>query len=55
MKNLLNTLYVTTPDVYLSLDGENIVLLQEQSELGRVPLHNLESVSASVTEALVPR
>ena len=44
MKKLLNTLYVTTPDVYLSLDGENIVLLQEQSELGRVPLHNLESV-----------
>jgi len=42
MKKLLNTLYVTTPDVYLSLDGENIVLLQEQSELGRVPLHNLE-------------
>ena len=27
MKKLLNTLYVTTPDVYLSLDGENIVLL----------------------------
>lgn len=44
MKKLLNTLYVTTPNVYLSLDGENIVLLQEQSELGRVPLHNLEGI-----------
>ena len=44
MKKLLNTLYVTTPDVYLSLDGENIVLLQEQSELGRIPLHNLEGI-----------
>ncbi len=44
MKKLLNTLYVTTPNTYLSLDGENIVLLQDQSELGRVPLHNLEGV-----------
>lgn len=44
MKKLLNTLYVTTPNVYLSLDGENIVLLQEQSELGRLPLHNLEGI-----------
>lgn len=44
MKKLLNTLYITTPNVYLSLDGENIVLLQEQSELGRVPLHNLEGI-----------
>lgn len=44
MKKLLNTLYVTTPNVYLSLDGENIVLLQEQSELRRIPLHNLEGI-----------
>lgn len=44
MKKLLNTLYVTTPNVYLSLDGENIVLLEENSELGRIPLHNLEGI-----------
>lgn len=44
MKKLLNTLYVTTPNSYLSLDGENIVLLQEQNELGRIPLHNLEGI-----------
>lgn len=44
MKKLLNTLYVTTPDVYLSLNGETVVLLQEQHELGRVPLHNLEGI-----------
>ena len=44
MKKLLNTLYVTTPDAFLSLDGENIVLLQDKSELGRVPLHNLEGI-----------
>lgn len=44
MKKLLNTLYVTMPNVYLSLDGENIVLLQEQRELKRIPLHNLEGI-----------
>jgi CRISPR-associated protein Cas1 len=44
MKKLLNTLYVTTPDRYLSLDGENVVILHESNELGRVPLHNLERI-----------
>jgi CRISPR-associated protein Cas1 len=44
MKKLLNTLFVTRPDVYLSLDGDNIVLLKEQEKLGRLPLHNLESI-----------
>lgn len=44
MRKLLNTLFVTQPDVYLSLDGDNIVLLKEKERLGRVPLHNLESI-----------
>jgi len=44
MKKLLNTLYVTTPDVYLSLDGENVVILRKDEVLLRVPLHNLESI-----------
>lgn len=44
MKKLLNTLYITTPDRYLSLDGENVVIQQGGSELGRVPLHNLERI-----------
>lgn len=44
MKKLLNTLFITQPDVYLSLDGDNIVLLREQERLGRLPLHNLESI-----------
>ncbi|MGG4108367.1 type I-C CRISPR-associated endonuclease Cas1c [Paenibacillus lautus] len=46
MKKLLNTLFITQPDVYLSLDGDNIVLLKGQEKLGRLPLHNLESVVA---------
>ncbi|GIO27363.1 type I-C CRISPR-associated endonuclease Cas1c [Ornithinibacillus bavariensis] len=44
MKKLLNTLFVTQSDVYLSLDGDNIVLLKDQEQLGRLPLHNLESI-----------
>lgn len=44
MKKLLNTLYVTQSDVYLSLDGDNIVLQKDKERIGRVPLHNLESV-----------
>lgn len=44
MRKLLNTLYVTSPDTYLSLDGENIVILKEQVEVSRIPLHNLEGI-----------
>ncbi|WP_300840192.1 type I-C CRISPR-associated endonuclease Cas1c [uncultured Acetatifactor sp.] len=44
MKRLLNTLYITSSDRYLSLDGENVVVLAEQKEVGRVPLHNLEAI-----------
>lgn len=44
MKKLLNTLYVTSPNRYLSLDGENVVILEDRSEIGRIPLHNLEGI-----------
>lgn len=44
MKKLLNTLFVTSPDRYLSLDGENVVILCSEKEIGRIPLHNLESI-----------
>lgn len=44
MKKLLNTLYVTSEHSYLSLDGENVVVSEEQKEIGRLPLHNLEGI-----------
>ena len=44
MKKLLNTLYVTSEDSYLALDGENIVVLDKEKEVGRIPLHNLEGI-----------
>ena len=44
MRKLLNTLYVTSENSYLSLDGENVVVLEDKEEVGRVPLHNLEGI-----------
>lgn len=44
MKKLLNTLYVTSENSYLALDGENVVVLEQDHEIGRLPLHNLEGI-----------
>lgn len=44
MRRLLNTLYVTQHDTYLSLDGDNIVILKDNTQLLRVPLLNFESI-----------
>lgn len=44
MKKLLNTLYVTSEESYLSLDGENVVVSDKGCEIGRLPLHNLEGI-----------
>ena len=44
MKKLLNTLYVTSENSYLGLDGENIVVFEDNKEKGRLPLHNLEGI-----------
>lgn len=46
MKKLLNTLYVTSQNNYLSLDGENIVIVDDDREIGRIPLHNLEGIAS---------
>ena len=46
MKILGNTLYVTTPDAYLALDGENVVIQKSGNELRRIPLHNLDGIVA---------
>jgi len=44
MKKLLNTLFVTQADTYLSLNGDNVVVLQKEKQLARIPLHHLESI-----------
>lgn len=44
MRKLLNTLYVTTPDAYLSKDGLNIVVSVNQKEIFRIPAINIEGI-----------
>lgn len=44
MRKLLNSLYITTPNSYLSLDGENIVVLLENDEKFRMPFLNIENI-----------
>lgn len=53
MKRLLNTLYINSADRYLSLDGENVVVLCDKEEIGRVPLHNLEAIVTYGLQVLV--
>lgn len=59
MKKILNTLYITLPDRYLSLSGENVVISEKDNEIGRLPLHNLESIiafgSVGATPALMAK
>ena len=44
MRQLLNTLFVTSEDVYLSLDGENVVANRGGETVARYPLHTLQSI-----------
>lgn len=44
MRKLLNTLYVTTPEAYLSKDGLNVVVSVDKEELFRIPIMNVESI-----------
>ncbi|MBQ7931674.1 MAG: type I-C CRISPR-associated endonuclease Cas1 [Clostridia bacterium] len=44
MKQLLNTLFVTSEDIYLSLDGENILANRDGQTVVRYPLHTLQSI-----------
>lgn len=44
MKCLANALYITSPEAYLSLDGENIVIKKDEHTSTRIPLHNIENI-----------
>ncbi len=56
---LLNTLYVTTPGVWLHLERENLCVTQEQRQILRVPLHHLQAVvvvgESTLSHALIGR
>src|ERR1035441_9355594 len=44
MKQLLNTLYVTTQGSYLAKDGDAVAVRVEQETKLRVPIHTLSSI-----------
>lgn len=44
MRNLLNTLFVTTENAYLTLEGETVVVNCEKEKIGQFPLHNLSGI-----------
>lgn len=44
MKQLLNTLFVTSEDVYLSVEGENVLANKAQQVVARYPLHTLQTI-----------
>lgn len=44
MRKLLNTLFVTSENAFLSLDGETVVVELGSQKAGQFPLHTLENV-----------
>lgn len=44
MRQLLNTLFITTPSAYLRLEGDTVVVEIEREKKLQVPLHHLGSV-----------
>ena len=44
MKQLLNTLYVTTQGAYLAREGETLLVRVEKQVALRIPIHTLTSV-----------
>lgn len=44
MRKLLNTLYITTPERYLALEGETLIVLEGDKKIAQLPLHNFEGI-----------
>lgn len=44
MRKLLNTIYITNEQAYLTLDGENLVCKVEGEEKLRIPFENIENI-----------
>ena len=44
MKQLLNPLFVTSEDIYLSLEGENVLANRDKTVVARYPLHTLQAI-----------
>ena len=44
MRKLLNTLYVMTPEAYLALEKDIIIILLVDKVLGKFPINTLELI-----------
>ncbi len=44
MRKLLNTLFITSENAFLSLDGETVCVTIDRKKAGQFPLHTLESI-----------
>lgn len=44
MRRHLNTLFVSTQGAWLNKDGANVVVSADNTELGRIPIHNLGGI-----------
>lgn len=44
MRKLLNTLFITSENAYLTLDGETVCVEIKKQKAGQFPLHTLESI-----------
>ena len=44
MRQLLNTLFVTSEDAYLSLENDNVVVQRDKTALAKIPLRSLEQI-----------
>lgn len=44
MRKLLNTIYITNEDAYLTLDGENLICKVENEVRLRIPFDNIENI-----------
>ena len=44
MRKLLNTLFITSEQAYLTLDGETVCVEIQKKKAGQFPLHTLEGI-----------
>jgi CRISP-associated protein Cas1 len=54
MRKLLNTIYVTTPDVYMSKEGETILFQRNGEKIMQLPSHNIEGIVVFNNMVLTP-
>ena len=54
MKRLGNVLYIITPEAFLTLDGENVVIKKDENTSTRLPLHNLDHIVCFTWQGVSP-